>query len=84
MKRSDPGLPERSPALCLPYIRVRDSARAAESETAAANEQSHRRGWLSIGLVRLGLAAIAALSGSPWAIPLIAWILLAHLLVDEG
>lgn len=54
------------------------SAALAEPEAASAE-----RTPLHVGLLRLGLAAAAVATGSPWALPVVLWMLLAHVLLED-
>jgi hypothetical protein len=58
--------------------------KAAPAQPDAASEAaSTERTPLWVGLLRLGLAGAAVATGSPWALPIVLWILLAHVLLED-
>ena len=50
---------------------------------AASDAASTERTPLWVGLLRLGLAGAAVATGSAWALPIVLWILLAHVLLED-
>lgn len=57
---------------------------AAPAQPDATSEAtSTERTPLWVGLLRLGLAAAAVATGSAWALPIVLWILLAHILLED-
>lgn len=65
-------------------IALPEKATLAQPEAAsAASAASAAQAPLWVGLLRLALAAAAVATGSPWALPIVLWILLAHVLLED-
>ena len=54
-----------------------------QTQAPPADSEPAGRTPLWVGLLRLALAAGAVATGSPWAVLIVLWIILAHVLLED-